>query len=65
MYNTFVCFKVCGYLLGGKHCNKLTLRACMATWGTLWLILFIIDLKLSFGLQHKRTEFNTHVICII
>lgn len=34
----------------------------MATWGTLWLTLFIMDLKLSFGLKQKKnkTNYKTH-----
>lgn len=40
------CIVICG-----KQGYKLTLRACIETWGTLWLTLFMITLKLSFALK--------------
>lgn len=36
--------------------SKLTLRACMATCGTLWFTLFMIDLRLSFALKKEQND---------
>lgn len=54
--------KISGYFVAWKRANKLTLRACMATWGTLLLTLFIMDFKLSFGLKGEKNRIEHNAL---
>lgn len=50
-------------IIGGiGHSHKLTLRACIATWGTLWLTRFIMDFMLSFGLKGSNTAQRNSIL---